>query len=117
VQGNDRDSASDAEDGGAAVNAAPNNSMEMEVTFTPGLEQLGKKILEQQRDKKKQKEGETVWEAYMRRKRWVLASLGWAGDCCSFRMSPCCACHDARADPNSTSQPVHGGFLWGSMRM
>lgn len=42
--------------------------MEMEVTFAPGLDSLGKKILDKAR-RAKGGEGETVWEAYMRRKK------------------------------------------------
>ena len=42
----------------------------MEVTFLPGLEGLGERLLSKKRDEQAKK-GETVWEAYMRRKRWV----------------------------------------------
>lgn len=42
--------------------------MEMEVTFLPGLENLGERLLARKRDEEARK-GETVWEAYMRRKR------------------------------------------------
>ena len=44
--------------------------MEMEVTFLPGLENLGERLLAKKRDQEARK-GETVWDAYMRRKRWV----------------------------------------------
>ena len=47
---------------------AEDKGMEMEVTFAPGLDSLGKKILDKARQAKGS-EGETVWEAYMRRKR------------------------------------------------
>lgn len=42
--------------------------MEMEVTFLPGLENLGERLLAKKREEEAKK-GETVWEAYMRRKR------------------------------------------------
>ena len=42
--------------------------MEMEVTFLPGLENLGARLLEKRRTAEARK-GETVWDAYMRRKR------------------------------------------------
>ncbi|GAB4817011.1 hypothetical protein N2152v2_004057 [Parachlorella kessleri] len=42
--------------------------MEMEVTFLPGLENLGERLLAKKRDQEARR-GETVWEAYMRRKR------------------------------------------------
>lgn len=42
--------------------------MEMEVTFMPGLENLGERLLAKKRDEAAKK-GETVWDAYMRRKR------------------------------------------------
>lgn len=42
--------------------------MEMEVTFLPGLENLGERLLAKKREEEARK-GETVWEAYMRRKR------------------------------------------------
>ncbi|KAI3767825.1 hypothetical protein L2E82_18252 [Cichorium intybus] len=41
-----------------------NTGMEMEVTFNTGLEDLSKKILE-----KKDKKSETVWDAYLRKKK------------------------------------------------
>eukprot|EP00963_Diacronema_lutheri_P001973 scaffold128_cov328-Pavlova_lutheri.AAC.24 len=40
----------------------------MEITFDSGLENLSKRILEEKRDEKK-KEGESVWQTYMRRKK------------------------------------------------
>ncbi|KAI3697760.1 hypothetical protein L6452_30857 [Arctium lappa] len=40
------------------------NGMDMEVTFNTGLEDLSKKILE-----KKDKKSETVWDAYLRKKK------------------------------------------------
>lgn len=40
--------------------------MEMEVSFVPGLEGLGAKLLAKKQEEK-QRAGETVWEAYMRR--------------------------------------------------
>lgn len=40
----------------------------MEVTFQPGLESLVQRVLERKRDSEARK-GETVWEAYLRRKR------------------------------------------------
>ncbi len=42
--------------------------MEMEVTFLPGLENLGERLLAKKREEEARK-GETVWDAYMRRKR------------------------------------------------
>ena len=40
----------------------------MEVTFLPGLENLGARLLEKRRSAEA-RQGETVWDAYMRRKR------------------------------------------------
>lgn len=40
----------------------------MEVTFLPGLENLGEHLLAKKRDEAARK-GETVWDAYLRRKR------------------------------------------------
>jgi hypothetical protein len=39
--------------------------MEMEVSFVPGLEGLGARLLAKKAEEK-QRQGETVWEAYMR---------------------------------------------------
>ena len=39
-----------------------------QVTFTPGLEGLGERLLAKKRDAAAQK-AETVWQAYLRRKR------------------------------------------------
>lgn len=54
--------------------------MEMEVTFQPGLEGLGERLLAKRRDEAARK-GETVWDAYMRRKRCALSLLC----CCVLR--------------------------------
>ena len=43
-------------------------NMEMEVTFTSGLEGLGDRLIAKRKEAET-KAGETVWEAYMRRKR------------------------------------------------
>jgi len=43
-------------------------NMEMEVTFVPGLENLGRRLLAKKQEERNKK-GETVWEAYLRRKR------------------------------------------------
>lgn len=49
--------------------AYPGSSgMEMEVTFLPGLENLGKRVLARKQEEEARK-GETVWDAYMRRRR------------------------------------------------
>ncbi|KAK9828879.1 hypothetical protein WJX72_002532 [[Myrmecia] bisecta] len=61
-------SGSEGEAGGAARVASKERGMEMEVTFTPGLEGLGERLAAKQRDKAERK-GETVWEAYLRRRR------------------------------------------------
>ncbi len=42
--------------------------MDMEVTFTPGLEGLGARLLAQRREAS-QRKGDTVWEAYLRRQK------------------------------------------------
>jgi hypothetical protein len=42
--------------------------MEMEVTFLPGLENLGERLLAKKRAQEARK-GETVWDAYLRRRR------------------------------------------------
>ena len=42
--------------------------MDMEVTFTPGLEGLGARLLAQKKDAS-QRKGDTVWEAYLRRQK------------------------------------------------
>ncbi|KAK9840918.1 hypothetical protein WJX81_000303 [Elliptochloris bilobata] len=42
--------------------------VDMQVTFTPGLEGLGERLLAKKRDAAAQK-AETVWQAYLRRKR------------------------------------------------
>ena len=42
--------------------------MDMEVTFTPGLEGLGARLLAQ-RKLASQRKGDTVWEAYLRRQK------------------------------------------------
>ena len=47
--------------------------MEMEVTFVPGLEGLGERLLAKKAERDAQK-GETVWEAYMRRSRYTQAT-------------------------------------------
>lgn len=44
--------------------------MDMEVSFTPGLEGLGARLLAQQKQASLRK-GDTVWEAYLRRQRSV----------------------------------------------
>ena len=43
-------------------------SMDMEVTFIPGLKGLGARLLAQKQDAGKRK-GDTVWEAYLRRQK------------------------------------------------
>jgi hypothetical protein len=43
-------------------------NMEMEVTFVPGLENLGIRLLAKKQEERNKK-GETVWDAYLRRKR------------------------------------------------
>jgi hypothetical protein len=51
-------------------------SLEMTVTFTPGLEKLGQRL----RDKKQQEaaaKGDSVWEAYLRWGRWLGYPGGW----------------------------------------
>lgn len=57
----------------------------MEVTFLPGLENLGERLLAKKRDQEARK-GETVWDAYMRRKRCVcvcvLGCVSWVGQVC-----------------------------------
>lgn len=45
-----------------------NKNMEMEVTFASGLEGLGERLIAKRKEAEA-KAGETVWEAYMRRKR------------------------------------------------
>ena len=80
--------------------------MEMEVTFLPGLEGLGERLLSK-KWAEQAKKGETVWEAYMRRKRWVgrvvlggAARLLWraavglvlATLSCGMRVPRCAAC-------------------------
>ena len=40
----------------------------MEVTFTPGLEGLGARLLAQNRDQAARKD-ETVWQSYLRRQK------------------------------------------------
>lgn len=42
--------------------------MEMEVTFLPGLENLGERLLAKKAEREARK-GETVWDAYLRRKK------------------------------------------------
>ena len=42
--------------------------MDMEVTFTPGLEGLGARLLAQRKEAS-QRKGDTVWEAYLRRQK------------------------------------------------
>jgi hypothetical protein len=60
---------SDDKDGGEdAGGEAADRRMEMEVTFVPGLEGLGERLLAKKRDAKA-KAGETGWDAYLRRKR------------------------------------------------
>ena len=39
--------------------------LEMQVTFTPGLEQLGNRLLEKKREEEARK-GDSVWDAYLR---------------------------------------------------
>lgn len=46
--------------------------MDMEVTFTPGLEGLGARLLAQRKEAS-QRKGDTVWEAYLRRQKYALA--------------------------------------------
>ena len=42
--------------------------MDMEVTFTAGLEGLGARLLAQRKEAS-QRKGDTVWEAYLRRQK------------------------------------------------
>lgn len=42
--------------------------VDMEVTFTPGLEGLGARLLAQNRDQAARKD-ETVWQSYLRRQK------------------------------------------------
>jgi len=42
--------------------------MDMEVSFTPGLEGLGARLLAQRKEAS-QRKGDTVWEAYLRRQK------------------------------------------------
>ena len=42
--------------------------VDMEVTFTPGLEGLGARLLAQSRDQAARKD-ETVWQSYLRRQK------------------------------------------------
>ncbi|PRW59387.1 Pre-rRNA-processing esf1 [Chlorella sorokiniana] len=74
--GSDGEGGSGGEEGEAAVGGKKggrargksDKDMEMEVTFLPGLENLGQRLLAKKREEEARK-GETVWEAYMRRKR------------------------------------------------
>ena len=43
-------------------------NMDMEVTFIPGLKGLGARLLAQKQDASKRK-GDTVWEAYLQRRK------------------------------------------------
>ena len=53
------------------------------MTFVPGLEGLGERLLARKKEREAAK-GETVWEAYLRRKRWVGA---WRPSFCCFSSS------------------------------
>lgn len=54
--------------GEEAEEEADDEKMDMEVTFVPGLEGLGERLMAKRRDAQA-KAGETVWDAYMRRKK------------------------------------------------
>lgn len=54
--------------GGGATATDADRAMEMEVTFSSGLENLGQRLLEKKRGKDS-KEGQTVWDAYLQRRR------------------------------------------------
>jgi hypothetical protein len=59
---------------GSRKKGAAGQSLEMTVTFTPGLEKLGQRL----RDKKQQEaaaKGDSVWEAYLRWDAWRWLSL------------------------------------------
>jgi len=51
--------------GGGGGAAGAKGSLEMTVTFTPGLEKLGSQLL-QKRQEEQQRKGDSVWDAYLR---------------------------------------------------
>jgi len=64
----DADDNEDADDSeGRFRSKDADTGMEMEVTFKPSLEELGSRLMA--RKKEARKGGETVWEAYMRKKK------------------------------------------------
>jgi hypothetical protein len=63
--GEDEQQQQGAGQAGSRKKGAAGQSLEMTVTFTPGLEKLGQRL----RDKKQQEaaaKGDSVWEAYLR---------------------------------------------------
>ncbi|EFN57460.1 hypothetical protein CHLNCDRAFT_57252 [Chlorella variabilis] len=68
-EGSEGSSGSDSEGQDAGrTRINDDKGMEMEVTFLPGLENLGKRVLARKQEEEARK-GETVWDAYMRRRR------------------------------------------------
>lgn len=59
---------SDHDEGDVPAGCIPDKSMELEVTFEQDLETLGEKLSTKAKEKKK-KGTETVWEAYVRRRK------------------------------------------------
>lgn len=62
--GDEREGGEGSEEGGEEGD----EKMDMEVTFVPGLEGLGERLVAKRREAEA-RAGETVWDAYMRRKR------------------------------------------------
>jgi hypothetical protein len=54
-----------AGEGGAPQGKRRGGGLEMTVTFTPGLDSLGTRLLEAKREAAA-REGESVWQAYLR---------------------------------------------------
>lgn len=88
----------------------------MEVTFLPGLENLGERLLAKKRDEAARR-GETVWDAYMRRKRWValpcwgrpagIGRGGWHGPACRRPEASCASLHGRCEQPTALQAANH----------
>ncbi|KAI3438627.1 hypothetical protein D9Q98_001049 [Chlorella vulgaris] len=66
--GEGESSSDDEAEAAGKARVKDDKGMEMEVTFLPGLENLGERLLAKKREEEARK-GETVWDAYLRRRR------------------------------------------------
>jgi hypothetical protein len=86
--------------------------LEMEVTYTPGLEGLGKRLLAAKKDKAA-REAESVWDAYLRRRAEKrqdrkLLKVGCAVHV--WRYGCAAACHAKAASMRAQARLYEGGM-------